>query len=150
MHILRVYLDNCCYNRPYDDQQQLKIELETKAKLFIQSLAIENKIHLVWSYILDYENSQNSHFQKTSAIQNWQKIAIADIDETSEIIEASKKIQEKGIKNADSLHIACAMYAGCNFFITVDKRIMKYESDKIRICDPVEFIRIWEGLSSDK
>jgi predicted nucleic acid-binding protein len=150
LDILRIYLDNCCYNRPYDDQQQLKIELETKAKLFIQNLAIENKIHLVWSYILDYENSKNSHHQKASAIQNWQKIAIEDIDEARAIIEISKVIQRKGIKNADALHLACAIHARCNFFITVDKRIMKYRSDKIIICDPVEFIRIWEGLLNDE
>jgi len=39
--IMRVYLDNCCFNRPYDDQMQLKIELETKAKLFIQALFLQ-------------------------------------------------------------------------------------------------------------
>lgn len=26
---MRVYLDNCCYNRPYDDQSQMRIHLET-------------------------------------------------------------------------------------------------------------------------
>lgn len=30
---MRVYLDNCCYNRPYDDQTQLRISLESQAKL---------------------------------------------------------------------------------------------------------------------
>ena len=29
---MRVYLDNCCYNRPYDEQVQLRIRLETEAK----------------------------------------------------------------------------------------------------------------------
>ena len=33
--ILRIYLDNCCYNRPYDDQNQLRIELETKSKAIV-------------------------------------------------------------------------------------------------------------------
>ena len=33
---MRVYLDNCCYNRPFDDQSQLKVRLETEAKLFVQ------------------------------------------------------------------------------------------------------------------
>ena len=28
---LRIYLDNCCFNRPYDDQSQLRISLETQA-----------------------------------------------------------------------------------------------------------------------
>jgi len=33
---LRIYLDICTFNRPFDDQNQLKIKLETEAKLFIQ------------------------------------------------------------------------------------------------------------------
>jgi hypothetical protein len=40
---IKVYLDNCCFNRPYDDQTQLRIELETKAKLYIQQQIIEKK-----------------------------------------------------------------------------------------------------------
>lgn len=35
---MRIYLDNCCYNRPYDEQGQLRIRLETEAKLRIQHL----------------------------------------------------------------------------------------------------------------
>ena len=26
-----IYLDNCCYNRPYDDQSYMRINLETQA-----------------------------------------------------------------------------------------------------------------------
>ena len=33
---MRVYLDNCCYNRPFDEQTQLKVRLETEAKLRVQ------------------------------------------------------------------------------------------------------------------
>ena len=33
---MRVYLDNCCYNRPFDEQAQLRVVLETLAKLNIQ------------------------------------------------------------------------------------------------------------------
>ena len=25
---MRIYLDNCCFNRPFDDQSQIKIKLE--------------------------------------------------------------------------------------------------------------------------
>ena len=35
---MRVYLDNCCYNRPFDDQTQPSVRLETEAKLLVQSL----------------------------------------------------------------------------------------------------------------
>ena len=30
---MRVYLDNCCYNRPFDDQNQLKIAIESAANI---------------------------------------------------------------------------------------------------------------------
>jgi len=53
---MRVYLDNCCYNRPFDDQNQIRIHLEAQAKLYVQSQIKDSKIELVWSYILDYEN----------------------------------------------------------------------------------------------
>ena len=41
---MRVYLDNCCYNRPYDDQDQMVIALETSAKLYVQELIKENRL----------------------------------------------------------------------------------------------------------
>jgi hypothetical protein len=46
---MRIYLDNCCFNRPYDDQTQIKIEVETKAKLFIQSQVENGSLELAWS-----------------------------------------------------------------------------------------------------
>lgn len=46
-----IYLDNCCYNRPYDDQSQIRINLETQAKLYIQKLIVDKKIELVYSYM---------------------------------------------------------------------------------------------------
>ena len=53
---MKIYLDNCCFNRPFDDQKQIKIQVDTEAKLFIQTKILENELELVWSYILDYEN----------------------------------------------------------------------------------------------
>ena len=33
---MRIYLDMCCFNRPYDDQTQPRIRIETEAKVVIQ------------------------------------------------------------------------------------------------------------------
>ena len=52
---LKVYLDNCCYNRPFDDQSKLVINIESIAKLYIQSMILIGKLELVWSDILEYE-----------------------------------------------------------------------------------------------
>ncbi len=45
---MRIYLDNCCFNRPYDDQSQLRISLETQAKLYVQNLIKEKN----WNWLL--------------------------------------------------------------------------------------------------
>ena len=52
---MKVYLDNCCYNRPYDNQSFIKISLEAQSKLFIQNLIKNRKLELVTSYMLMYE-----------------------------------------------------------------------------------------------
>lgn len=150
MKKFKIYLDNCCFNRPYDDQTLLKIELETKAKLFIQNLIANKKIDLVWSYILDYENSKNIYKQNLNSIQKWQSLSCEDIDESLDVLKISKDIQKSGIKNADSLHMACAIVANCDYFITVDKRILKYNNNNLFVCDPLSFLRIWEVKSYDE
>lgn len=43
---MRVYLDNCCFNRPFDDQRPFRIRLEAKAKLRIQKVIREGGLQL--------------------------------------------------------------------------------------------------------
>ena len=49
---MRVYLDNCCYNRPFDEQAQLSVRLETEAKLEIQRQMRSGELEYVWSDML--------------------------------------------------------------------------------------------------
>jgi len=41
---MKIYLDNCCYNRPFDDQTQMRVFLESQAKIYIQTLVVDKKI----------------------------------------------------------------------------------------------------------
>ena len=136
----RIYLDNCCFNRPYDDQTQLKIFLETQAKLHVQSLVYEKKIELVWSFILSFENSRNLFSAKKMAISQWESISSFFVEKSEEIRSIAKEIMTTGIKAADAAHVACAIAGNCNYFITVDKRLLKYHDTRIIICNPIEFI----------
>lgn len=69
----RVYLDNCCFNRPYDSQNSMAIRLETEAKLSIQDDIKSGLIELAWSYILDFENEANENTLKKRIIGEWVK-----------------------------------------------------------------------------
>ncbi len=65
-------------------------------------------------------------------------------DRNEETIEIAKEIMQSGTKDMDALHVACAVLASCDFFITTDDRLLKYQSPKIQIVTPGEFIRRWE------
>lgn len=141
---LKIYLDNCCYNRPYDDQSQIRISLEAQAKIYIQTMIETGKFELVSSYMLIYENSRNRIETKRKAIEQFIKdnTAIYIDDSYNEEVEyVAIEIQQTGVKSADAIHVACAILAKCDFFITTDDRLLKYKSDLISIVDPVEFIR---------
>ena len=55
---MRVYLDNCCYNRPFDQQTQLRVQLETITKLAVQLLMATGVVEYVWSKALHFGGVQ--------------------------------------------------------------------------------------------
>jgi len=138
----KVYLDNCCFNRPFDTQTEYIVVLETLAKLYIQELIINNKIDLVWSYVLEYENSRNIVKSKREAIAKWKDLSIEFVHKSNEVVEIANNIVQSGIKAFDALHIACAIFSNCDYIITVDKRMAKYKDNRIVVCNPIDFLKI--------
>ena len=143
---MRLYLDNCMFNRPFDNQTDFKILLESEAKLKIQEHIRFGLYELIWSYILDYENSKNPFRERREQIGKWKKYANVDIDADDSVIELSKSLNQLGLKNFDALHIACAITAKVDYFLTTDKGILKKSQmvSDIQIKDPIDFIReVW-------
>jgi len=147
MRKIRIYLDNCVFNRPFDDQTSIRIKLETEAKLYIQNKIFENVIELVWSYILEYENEQNPFMERKEAIKEWKKLAVIDIEENEIILNKAKELMKIGLKSKDALHIACAIEGKAEYFLSTDDKILKKGKHirKIKIIDPIEFIKILEA-----
>ncbi|OHD54663.1 MAG: hypothetical protein A2Y33_02465 [Spirochaetes bacterium GWF1_51_8] len=137
----RVYLDNCCFNRPYDDQEQEKIILETEAKLKIQSMIKNEQLDLVWSYILDYENSENPDKTISRAISEWKQYSYIDTEEDAELINLAESIKILGLDSKDALHIACAITGKADYFFTTDKKVLKKGAKikEIKILNPVKY-----------
>jgi predicted nucleic acid-binding protein len=140
MRKIRIYLDNCCFSRPYDTQTQTRIILETSAKLYIQELISSGKIEIVWSYVLKYEISKNLVESQRRTIAKWEKFNVQFVGKSAEVETLAKEIQKTGIKPFDSLHLACAITANCDYLITVDKRMTQYKDQRIIVCNPLDFI----------
>lgn len=144
---LKVYLDNCCYNRPFDDQSQLMINIESITKLYIQSMVLVGKLDLVWSDILEYENSKNPFEERSKRIVKWKTIAKDIIKSTTDVIDRAKSIMQFGIKSKDALHISSAIFAKADYFITTDKCIIRKSKQikDIRVINPIDFIKELEN-----
>ena len=137
-----VYLDNCVFNRPFDDQRQIRIYLETQAKLYVQQEILSGKYDLLWSYILEYENAKNPFNERINSVYGWKEVASKLImDETEDILLFGESLMDNGFKLYDALHVACAYYGGCDYFLTVDKKLLNKTISEIRICNPIDFIR---------
>jgi predicted nucleic acid-binding protein len=144
---MKVYLDNCCFNRPFDDQSSITIRLETEAKLSIQQKIKSKDISLAWSYVLDFENSANPLEERKIEIQKWKGLSSSFTNETSEILSEMNRLITIGLKPIDALHVASAIELNCDQFITVDKGILKksHQISKITVINPVNFIINWES-----
>ena len=140
---MKIYLDNCCFNRPFDDQSQLRIRLESEAKLKIQEDIRSGSYQLVWSYILDYENSKNPFRERREQIAKWQVYSEEDIEEDEKTVKLAVLVSQHGIKKIDSLHIACAIKARVAYFLTTDDGVLKKATliQGVRITDPIGFIK---------
>jgi len=147
MEKLKLYLDMCCYNRPYDDQQQTRIHLESLAKLHIQQSLVNGEFDFVWSFILEFENSKNPYPLRRETICKFSYRCTQYVDETNadEVIKIATPIMASGVKEKDALHVACAIHTSCDYFLTTDDRLLKYITERIKILSPVEFVSEMEG-----
>jgi len=136
-----VYLDNCCFNRPFDDQLHPLVRLETEAKLLIQSEISHGRLKLVWSYILSKENHDNPFEDRRNQIATWEALANQKITRTTQIETHAKSLLSLDIKAKDALHIACAITSNADYLITTDKKLLNKTVSGITIINPIDFAR---------
>ena len=143
--MLKLYLDNCCYNRPFDDLTNQKNYIESQAIIVILDLYKKNNLEIYKSKILDYEISQMKDITKKNKILDvYSSIKSNYIDTTNEIIDKAEKFRKYNIKQKDALHIAFAECGNLDYFLTVDKILInatsKIKDLKIKVINPIEFI----------
>jgi predicted nucleic acid-binding protein len=120
------------------------VYLESEAKLLIQHKIMERVYDLVWSYILDYENSINPYEERKSAIAEWRTAAAVEVKPSNEICGIAKILAQKGLKTKDALHVACAIQAQCDYFLTTDKRLLNKPVTQLELINPLDFVRKME------
>jgi len=142
---MRIYLDLCVYNRPFDDQHQPRIAIESLEFIFLLSKVIDGEISTINSFVLEYENNKNPYTDRRNKITDILKLAAEYIDYDLSVSNRAKQLEAIGIMPIDALHIVCAEKAKANFFITCDDTLVKKAKSKkekigVEILNLIEFI----------
>jgi predicted nucleic acid-binding protein len=152
-----VYLDVCCLNRPFDDQHQDRIRLESEAILTILFMCEREDIQLVESEVTYWEVDAISNFDRKECVLSLLKIPHIRIVITSDILARGKELETVGFGGYDALHLACAEAGKVDVFLTVDDGIIsKVRRNsgivKVDVMNPVTWFmeRTWrENANND-
>jgi predicted nucleic acid-binding protein len=137
----RVYLDISAYNRPFDDQTQPKIFLETQAVIIILQMVEAKAVELISSSVLEYENSHNPYSIKQEAMNRYLHLAELRQEVSEAIRQRAEELEKNGLKAIDALHVACTEAAKSDYFITCDKRLInRYSGLTMKVINPADFV----------
>lgn len=117
---MKIYLDVCCLNRPFDDQAQDRIRLESEAVLSILSRCQLGEWELVKSDALDLEMAKSPHSEKQEKVRALYSLGKRRLRITDQVKERALKWQAAGLKVFDSLHLALAEEYRQDVLLTTD------------------------------
>lgn len=138
---MRLYLDTSVLNRPFDDQSQVKVFLETQAMLIVLQMIESKQAELVNSNVLEYENSRNSNPDRAKAVNLYLQFATVRQVVNESIRQRALELEKDGVKPVDALHVACGEASDSDYLLTCDKRLInRCKGLSLRVMNPADFI----------
>lgn len=142
----RIYLDVCCLNRPFDNQLQPRIRLESEAVILILSRFYTNQWQWISSSVIQVEINQTPDPERRKRTRLLIANAHEQIALSPESIKRAKILQEMGFKEFDALHIACAEAGNVDVLFTTDGRFQRLavrmkEQISVEIGNPLEWLK---------
>lgn len=135
-----LYLDNSVLNRPFDDQRQPRIWLETLAFSLVLTLLEAGEAKSIRSPMHDLENSRNPFALRRQWVEKCLRLATQRIPLDDGIKARALALEQSGLKPLDALHLSCAEAAGVDHFLTCDDRLLRRYSGPMVVQSPVAFI----------
>lgn len=142
---MRIYLDVSCLNRPFDDQQQARIRMESEAVTLILERIDAGIWLLLSSEIIRIEVAAMSDRERKARVH----ALFADSDDTIRLSEGVFRRAAKLVKMkfgvADALHVASAERLNADVLLTCDDRLIRLGRRnqkvlRVAILDPVTWL----------
>jgi hypothetical protein len=128
--MMKIYLDACCLNRPFDNQGQPRIRLETEAISIILEKLHQSEWEWVGSEILLYELGQNPDLENRQQTLSLASLAQGFVETTAKVLSRAEEIEKTGFDSYDALHLSSAEFGNADVFLTTDDQILKVATRK--------------------
>jgi predicted nucleic acid-binding protein len=142
---VRLYLDNSVLNRPFDDQRQARIWLETLAFSLIMSLVESGDAEMICSRIHRLENELSPSLIRRRFVENCLRLAKIRPSLDEAVRSRASELQKQSFGPLDALHLASAEQADADYFLTCDDRLMRRYSGQLLVANPQTFINTLEA-----
>ena len=142
---MKIYLDVCCLNRPYDDQTQQRVHLESEAVIIILNYCQSGEWQLVSSKALEVEIAQTPNSERIKQIMATLSLASIRVSVNSELRQRTLQLAQLGISSYDAAHIASAEAAKADILLTTDDRLIRKairfeDSLLVKLANPTQWL----------
>lgn len=120
---MRIYLDNCCLQRPLDDQTHPRIKVETEAVFAVLAAVQAGEQVLLGSEALEYEVMRIPDEVRRSEVLSVLALATERLLITDAVETLALQLEQQGLDAMDAIHLALASTAKADFFCTCDDRL---------------------------
>ena len=146
---MRIYLDNCCLQRPLDNQTQPRIRVETEAVFAVLATIQAGDVSLCNSEARLYEVSRIPDGTRRAESLSMLTLASQHLLVTDAVEELAVSYEKQGIRAMDAVHLALASIAKVDYFCTCDDQLFRKASRLAGVdCQVITLLDLVVELSS--
>src|SRR5215211_7649369 len=121
----KIYLDNCVLNRPFYDQSQERIRLETEAIVLLLARLERKEWTWLGSQVLELEIDKTPDAEQQSRLRHVLEFVSLTLELGEKELARASELQRLGFVGFDAVHLACAERGKADVFLTTDDRLLK-------------------------
>jgi predicted nucleic acid-binding protein len=127
---MKIYLDACCLNRPFDDQSQPRVRFEAEAISLILEKLNQREWDWVGSEVLLHEVGQNPDLENRQRVLSFASMAHQVVELSDKILRRAEEFEQAGFDSYAAVHLASAEFGKADVFLTTDDQILKVSARK--------------------
>ena len=143
---MKIYLDTCSLNRPFDDQGQERIRLETESVMII--LARLQRKEWIWlgSQVLEIEIDRAPDADQRSRLKRIAGYMVQVVAIGQKELNRASELEKLGFSGFDAVHLACAESGGADIFLSTDDRLLKRakrfaKKIHVKVANPLDWMK---------